>query len=81
MVPTPVFFPGEFHGQRILAEYSPWGPKELDTNKRLTHTIRLGLHFVLHSVKLLISIVEVLICKHELCIHIIISDVSIIIKQ
>ena len=28
--PTPVFLPGEFHGQRILAGYSPWGCKELD---------------------------------------------------
>ena len=25
MAPTPVFFPGEFHGQRSLASYSPWG--------------------------------------------------------
>ena len=25
---TPVFLPGEFHGQRILAGYSPWGHKE-----------------------------------------------------
>ena len=23
--PTPVFLPGELHGQRILAGYSPWG--------------------------------------------------------
>ena len=23
--PTPVFLPGEFHGQRSLAGYSPWG--------------------------------------------------------
>ena len=23
--PTPVFWPGESHGQRILAGYSPWG--------------------------------------------------------
>ena len=29
--PTPVFFPGGFHGQRSLAGYSPWGHKELDT--------------------------------------------------
>ena len=29
--PTPVFWPGEFHGQRSLAGYySPWGHKELD---------------------------------------------------
>jgi len=29
-LPTPVFLPEEFHGQRILAGYSPWGCKELD---------------------------------------------------
>ena len=28
--PTPIFLPGEFHGQRSLAGYSPWGRKELD---------------------------------------------------
>ena len=28
--PTPVLSPGESHGQRSLAGYSPWGPKELD---------------------------------------------------
>ena len=32
------FLPGEFHGQRSLAGYSPWGCKELDTTERLTHT-------------------------------------------
>ena len=30
LLPTPVFFPGEFHGQRSLAGYSPLGHKELD---------------------------------------------------
>ena len=29
--PTPIFLPGEFHGQRSLAGYSPWGYKESDT--------------------------------------------------
>ena len=29
--PIPVFLPGEFHGQRSLVGYSPWGSKELDT--------------------------------------------------
>ena len=28
--PTPVFLPGESHGQRSLVGYSPWGRKELD---------------------------------------------------
>ena len=31
MAPTPVFLPGESHGQRSLGSYSPWGHKELDT--------------------------------------------------
>ena len=26
-LPTPVFWPGEFHGQRSLAGYSPWVTK------------------------------------------------------
>ena len=26
----PLFLPGEFHGQRTLKGYSPWGPKESD---------------------------------------------------
>ena len=30
-LPTPVFWPGEFHGL-----YSPWGPKELDTTEWLS---------------------------------------------
>ena len=30
MQPTPVFFSGEFHRQRSLAGYGPWGCKESD---------------------------------------------------
>ena len=30
-LPTPVFWPGEFHGL-----YNPWGCKELDTTEQLT---------------------------------------------
>ena len=33
---TPVFLPGESHGQRSLVGYSPWGLKESDTTERLT---------------------------------------------
>ena len=29
-LPTPAFVPGEFHGQRSLAGYSPWDHKESD---------------------------------------------------
>ena len=39
MEPTPVFLPGELHGQRSLAGYSLWVHKEWDTPERLTlHT-------------------------------------------
>ena len=27
--PTPIFLPGKYHGQRILAGYHPWGPKRV----------------------------------------------------
>ena len=35
--PTAVFLPGKFHGQKILAGYSPWGHKESDMTGH-THT-------------------------------------------
>ena len=40
--PTPVFLPGESHGQRSLAGYSPQGCKESDTTEQLHFT---SLHF------------------------------------
>ena len=39
--PTPVFLPGESHGQESLAGYSPWDRKKLDTTEHAyihTHT-------------------------------------------
>ena len=36
--PTPVFLPGEFHWQRSLAGYSPWGRQQLDTTEAIQHT-------------------------------------------
>ena len=39
-LPTPV--PGEFHGQRSLAGYSPWGSKESDTTEQLTLSLSAG---------------------------------------
>ena len=35
--PTPIFLPGESHGQRRLVGYSPWSRKELDMTQ-CTHT-------------------------------------------
>ena len=36
--PTPVFLPGESHGQRSLVGYSPWGHKESDVTEVADHT-------------------------------------------
>jgi len=35
-LPTPVFWPGEFHGL-----YSPWGRKDSDTTERLSLSLNL----------------------------------------
>ena len=35
-LPTPVFLPGEFYGQRSLAGYSSWGCKESIMTDQLT---------------------------------------------
>ena len=34
--PIPVFLPGEFHEQRSLEGYSPWGCKESDITEQLS---------------------------------------------
>ena len=36
--PTPVFLPGESHGQRSVEGYSAWGPTESDTTEATWHT-------------------------------------------
>ena len=36
MAPTPVFLPGESHGQKSLMAYSPKGQKKLDLAERLS---------------------------------------------
>ena len=36
-LPTPVLWPGEFHGL-----YSPWGCKESDMTEQLSHEVLLG---------------------------------------
>ena len=40
---SPQFLLGESHGQRSLAGYSSWDPKELDMTKQQTHSF--GVHF------------------------------------
>ena len=48
--PTPVFFPGKFHGQRSVVGYSPWAHKESDVTEHAhahtrahTHTLTVNL--------------------------------------
>ena len=36
MLTIPVFLLGEFHGQRSLVGYRPWGRKESDMTEQLT---------------------------------------------
>ena len=53
--PTPVFLPGESHGQRSLVGYSPEGCKELDTTNAPSHLHTCYLercHGNLHSLRL-----------------------------
>ena len=40
--PTPVFLPGESHGQKSLAGYGPWDHKELDTTEHISTHIHSG---------------------------------------
>ena len=40
--PTSVFLPQEFHGQRSLVGYSPWGCKVSDMTEWLTFTVHLS---------------------------------------
>ena len=36
--PIPVFLPGEFHGQRSLADCSPWGRKRVGHDRSTEHS-------------------------------------------
>ena len=50
--------PAKFHGWKSLVGYSPWGRKESDTTKQLTHT-----HTHLCNVELFTDIVDVVELK------------------
>ena len=38
--PSPGISPGEFHGQRNLVGYTPWGCKKSDMTERLSTSLR-----------------------------------------
>ena len=54
--PTPVFLPGESHGQKSMVGYSPWACKELDTTEQLTLLLLFGYNIFCESVHQLMDI-------------------------
>ena len=44
--PTPVFLPGESHGQRTLVGYSPWCLKESNLSEQLCTHAPVGIYFI-----------------------------------
>ena len=45
--PIPAFLPGKSHGQRCLADYSPWGPKKSDVTQWLSMSTRIESYFLI----------------------------------
>ena len=43
-LPTSVFLPGEFHGQRSLVGYSLWGGRDLDKTEQLAFSLSLRIY-------------------------------------
>ena len=67
-LPSPVFLPGEFHGQRNLSSCSPWSCKELDTIKQLTLSLfsfSSALEIQVHELTLKVMNIEN--CENYLC--------------
>ena len=48
-LPIQVFLPEEFHGQRSLVGYSPWGHKKPDMTERLTLSWHISTHRATYS--------------------------------
>ena len=59
---TPIFVPGESHGQRGVVGYSPWGHKELD----MTEQLSLSLSYIHILVQFSHSIVSDSLQPHRL---------------
>ena len=59
-LPTPVFLPGEFHGQRSLAGYSPWVCKESDTIEQLILSLFHRFWYVLFPFSLVSGIISLM---------------------
>ena len=63
---TLVFLTGEFHGQKSLVGYSPWGHKELNTTEWLIHLAKkpsVFHHLVIHAS----TLEPLIVTKGSLC--------------
>ena len=49
-LPTPLLLPGEFHEQRSLVGYSPWGRKESDTTEQLTLSLSISMNHSMNKI-------------------------------
>ena len=80
---TPVFLSGGSHGQRSLAVYSPWGPKELDMTERVNSDNKANLRICRMKIgkelpgRVAVRIKEVDEGKSEKCRYIIIVVVIV----
>ena len=67
--PTPVFLPGKFHGQRSLADYSPWGPKESDIIEHTCMCVHACVHTHTHTDTLTLLTVVIMLSTTFSFIH------------
>ena len=70
--PTPVLLPGDSHGQRSLADYSPLDHKGLDTTEATLHTCREAEHVFIYLLVMCRSSLEKSIFKFF--VHLSISE-------
>ena len=79
-LPTPVFLPGESHGQKSLAGHSPWGHKELDLSEQLTlgpfgriyliflNIFHVNRRYTCYKICMCFSLINLFWCTYILCL-------------
>ena len=67
-LPIPIFLPGEFHGQRSMAGYSPLSRKESDRTERLTFST-LYILTIITTVCLIYSLIFHWHCHISIILH------------
>ena len=64
-LPTPIFLPREFHGQRSLVGYSPWGHKESYMPEWLKLQLSLFILFISNRIAFFLIKVNIHIVKNK----------------